>query len=74
MLRWLKQSLTIFYLLNWNIVDLPTIKEIICDFWVSNAGSVLHGKQNSLDFLTISHIFKLPTKGIAIPAWEGYNE
>jgi hypothetical protein len=42
-----------FCQLNWNIVDLPTIKEIIFDFWVSNAKSVLHGKQISLDFPAI---------------------
>jgi hypothetical protein len=59
---------------NWNIVDLPTIKEIIYDFWVSNARSVLHGKHISLDFPTIIQIFKLLTKGIALPALEAYNE
>jgi hypothetical protein len=61
-----------FRQLNRNIVDLPTIKEIIFDFLVSNARSVLHGKQISLDFYAIIQIFKLPTKGITIPAWEAY--
>jgi hypothetical protein len=29
---------------NWNIINLLVVKEIICNFWVSNVGSVLHGK------------------------------
>jgi hypothetical protein len=37
-------------------------------------GSILDGKQISLDFLTIDKNFKLPMKGIVVPTQEAYNE
>jgi len=39
---------------DWNIIDLLTIKEIICDFQVQNVAGILWGKHISLDFLEIS--------------------
>jgi len=59
---------------DWNIVDLSIVKEIICSFWVSNVGSVLHGKQISLNFASICNIFKLLVKGIDVLARKTYNE
>ncbi len=53
---------------DWNIIDLLTIKEIICDFQVQNVAGILWGKHISLEFLEISRIFKLPAEGIAILA------
>ncbi len=63
-----------FCQLDWNIVDLLVVKEIICGFQDSNVGSVLHGKQISLNFVAIDKIFKLPGKGIVILIRETYNE
>lgn len=63
-----------FCRLNWNTIDLPTIKEIIYGFWVHNAASVLWGKQIFLNSFDINHIFKLPIEGIVVPMQEVYNE
>lgn len=44
---------------DWNTIDLPTIKQIICCFQVSNLRNIMHGKQISLDSPTIKQISKL---------------
>ncbi len=63
-----------FRWLDWNTIDLPTVKEIICNFWVQSATNILWGKQISLDSLDISQIFKLLTQGIIVLGHETYNE
>jgi hypothetical protein len=63
-----------FRCLNQNTIDLPIVKEIICNFWVQNVANIMWGKQISLDSLDINQFFKLPTQGIAILAQETYNQ
>jgi hypothetical protein len=63
-----KAKLDDFRQLNWNIVNLFVVKEIICSFQVQNVRSVLRSKQIYLDSPTINKNFKLPTKGITILA------
>jgi hypothetical protein len=50
------------------------IKEIICSFWVSIEGNVLHGKEITLDCRVIGKIFKLLVESIIISTIKVYIE
>ncbi len=45
----IKAKLNDFRQFNWSIVDLLVVKEIICNFQVHSAVSILRGKQKNLD-------------------------
>jgi hypothetical protein len=50
------------------------IREIICSFWVSIEGNILHGKEIMLDCRAISKIFKLLIENIVVSIRKFYIE